>query len=166
MNLLSLQNLIQQGVYILFALVGMNVEVGVAREHRRQLRLGLVIEDVAGDAMSLGISQFIAHPQRGTGTLSNQQVALAQPRRVLVIDACVPFSALLHKAQVALSHVLSQHHVGALDVTDDAVVQVGIHAPTSNRPRKINLLRHISKKSITCFVLLSVRSLSHVKILF
>ena len=122
MNLLSLQNLIQQGVDILFALVGMNVEVGVAREHRRQLRLGLVIEDVARNAVSLGISQFIAYAQRGTGTLPNQQVALAQPRRVLVIDACIPFSALLHKAQVALTHVLGEHHVGALDVTDDAVV--------------------------------------------
>ena len=122
MNLLSLQNLIQQGVDILFALVGVDVEVRVAREHCRQLRLSLVIEDVAGDAVGLSISQFVAHPQRGTGTLSYQQVALAQPRRVLVIDACVPFSALLHKAQVAPSHVLSQHHVGALDVTDDAVV--------------------------------------------
>ncbi len=143
MNLLSLQNLIQQGVDILLALVGMNVEVGITREHRRQLRLSLVIEDVAGDAVSLGISQFIAYAQRGTGALPNQQVALAQPRRVLVIDACIPFSALLHKAQVALTHVLGEHHVGALDVTDDAVVQVGIHASTSNRPRKINLLRHI-----------------------
>ena len=143
MNLLSLQNLIQQGIDLFLALVGVDVEVGVAREHRRQLRLGSVVEEVAGNAMGLGIGQFVAHAQRGAGTFANEQVALAQPRRVLVIDARVPFPSLLRQAQVALAHMLGEHNVGALDVTDDAVIQVGINAPATNRPCKINLLRHI-----------------------
>ena len=143
MNLLSLQNLIQQGVDLFLALVGVDVEVGVTREHRRQLRLGLVIEEGAGNAMGLGIGQFVAHAQRGAGTLTDQQVALAQPCRVLVVDAGVTFSALLREAQVALAHVLGEHDIGALDIGDNAVVQLGIHAPAAYRPCKINLLSHI-----------------------
>ncbi len=143
MNRLSLQNLIQHWVDILLALVGVDVEIGIACEHRRQLRLTLVIEDVAGDTVCLSIGQFVAHAQRGTGAFADEHIALAQPRRVLVIDAGITFTSLLHKAQVALAYMLGQHHVGALDVTDDAVVQLGVNAPTTNRPRKINLLRHI-----------------------
>ena len=143
MNRLSLQNLIQHGVDILLALVGVDVEVGIAREHRRQLRLRFVIENVAGDAVSLSIGQFVAHAQRGTGTLTDEHIALAQPRRVLIIDTRIAFTSLLHKTQVALAYMLGQHHVGALDVTDDAVVQVSVHASTTNRPCKINLLCHI-----------------------
>ena len=139
-----MEDFIQQGVDVLFVLVGMDVEVGVAREHRRQLRLALVVENVARNAMGLGIGQFVANAQRGACTFADEHIALAQPCRVLVVDARVALTPLFRQAQVALAHMLGQHNVGALDVSDDAVIQVRIHAPATYRSRKINLLRHIN----------------------
>ena len=137
-----IENLVQHRVDVLLPLVRVDVEVGVAREHRRQLCLAPVVEDVAWDVVGLGIGQFIAHPQRRAGAFADEYVALAQPCRVLVIDAGITVPTLLPKAQVALSHVFGEHHVGTLDVGDDAVVQVSVNAPTADRSRKIYLLCH------------------------
>jgi len=137
-----IENLVQHRVDVLLPLIGVDVEVGVACEHGRQLCLAPVVEDVAWDAVSLGIGQFIAHSQRRAGAFADEHVALAQPCRVLVIDAGITVPTLFHKAQVALSHMLGEHDGGALDVSDDAVVQVCVNAPTADRPRKIYLLRH------------------------
>ena len=127
-----MQDLIQQWVDVGLVVVRVDVEVGVAGEHGGQLRLGPVIEDVAGDAMGLGIGQLIAHAQRGTGALADQHVALAQPCGILVIDACITLASLLSKAQVTLAHMFGQHDVGALDIGDDAVIEVCIHSTPSN----------------------------------
>ena len=54
----------------------MDVKVGITREHGRQLRLGLVVEDVAGDATMLGVSEFVTHAQRRTGTLLTSAMRL------------------------------------------------------------------------------------------
>ena len=137
-----IENLVQHRVDVLLPLVGVDVEVGVASEHRRQLCLATVVEDVAWDAMCLGIGQFVPHSQRRTGAFADEHVALAQPCRVLVIDAGITVPTLFHKAQVALSHVFGEHHVGTLDVGDDAVVQVSVNASAANRSRKIYLLCH------------------------
>ena len=137
-----IENIVQHRVDVHLPLVGVDVEVGVAREHGRQLCLAPVVEDVAWDAVGLGIGQFIAHSQRGAGAFTDEYVALAQPCRVLVIDAGVTVTALLHKTQVALAHMLGEHDGGALDVSDDAVVQVSVNAPAANRSRKIYLLCH------------------------
>ena len=137
-----IENLVQNRVDVLLPLIGVDVEVGVAGEHGGQLGLGLVVENVAGDTMGLGIGEFVAHTQRGAGAFTDEYVALAQPCRVLVIDAGVTVTALLHKTQVALAHMLGEHDGGALDVSDDAVVQVSVNAPAANRSRKIYLLCH------------------------
>ena len=137
-----IENLVQHRVDVLFPLVGVDVEVGVAREHRRQLCLAPVVEDVAWDAVGLGIGQFIAYPQRRAGAFADEYVALAQPCRVLVIDAGITVPTLFHKAQVVLAHMLGQYYICTLDISDDAVVQVSVNAPTADRPRKIYLLRH------------------------
>ena len=127
-----IENLVQHRVDVLLPLVGVDVEIGVAREHRRQLCLAPVVEDVAWDAVGLGIGQFIAHPQRRAGAFADEYVALAQPCRVLVIDAGITVPTLFHKAQVALAHMLGEHNIGALDVTGDAMIQVGVYAPATD----------------------------------
>ena len=137
-----IENLVQHRVDVLLPLIGVDVEVGVACEHRRQLCLATVVEDVAWDAVSLGIGQFVAHTQRGACAFTDEYVALAQPCRVLVIDAGITVPTLLHKAQVALSHVFGQYYICTLDISDDAVVQVSVNAPTADRSRKIYLLCH------------------------
>ena len=137
-----IEYLVQHWVDFLLQLVRMNMEIRVAGKHRGQLRFGLVIEDVARNAMGLGIGQFVAHAQRGARAFTDEHVALAQPCRVLVIDARIALTSLLCQTQVALAHMLGEHNVGALDITDDAVIQVGIHATATDRPRKINLLCH------------------------
>ena len=137
-----IENLVQHRVDVLLPRVGVDVEVGVACEHRRQLCLATVVEDVAWDAVGLGIGQFVAHSQRRAGAFADEHVALAQPCRVLVIDAGITLAPLFHKAQVVLAHMLGEYHVGALDVGDDAVVQVSVNASAANRSRKIYLLCH------------------------
>ena len=136
------QDLVEQGVDVFLALVGVDVEIGVAGEHGRELRLAAVVEDVAGNAAVLGIGEFVAHAQRRAGALADEEVALAQPRGVLVIDAGVAVASLLGEAQVAVADVLGEHYVGALDIGDDAAVEVGIDTPATYGPCKIDFLCH------------------------
>ena len=144
--------MVQQGVDLGLGGVGVDVEVGVAGEHGRQLAFRLVVEDVTGDATGLGIGQLIAHAQRGARALPDEHVALAQPCRVLVIDARITLASLLHQVQVALADVLGEHHIGALDVGNQAAVQFSIDTPATNGTGKIDsLVSH----DVMCYTLLA-----------
>ncbi len=46
-----------------FGLVGVDAEVGVAGQHRGELGLAAVVEDVAGLAELFGVGEFISHSQ-------------------------------------------------------------------------------------------------------
>ena len=146
----------------------MNVKVGIACEHGRQLRLGLVVEDVAGDATMLGVSEFVTHAQRRTGTLGDEQIALPQPCSILVIDVCIAFTSLLIQDEIAAADVLGEHGVGLLHELDDAAIEVGIDASSPNRASKVDFLFHqsqdyISKGPKSFYYKITVK---HIPILF
>lgn len=143
-----MEQLSQDCKNLFLVLVGMDVKVGIAREHGRQLRLGLVVEDVAGDATMLGISEFITHAQRWTGTLGDEQIALPQPGGILVIDVRIALTSLFIQDEIAAADVLGEHGIGLLHELDDAAIEVGIDAPSPNRASKVYFLIHESQDYI------------------
>lgn len=138
----SLEHLCQLAEKVFLGGVWVDAEIGVAREHRRELGLRSVVEQVAGNVVRLGVSQFVAHTHRGAGTFTDEQVALAQPGCVLVVDLGVPRPTLFGQVQLRTADVLGQHGVGLVDEGNHPSVEVGIDATASDGACEIDFPLH------------------------
>lgn len=65
------QNLINHSINLLFPLVRMNLEIRVAGEHGGELGLSFVVEDMARDAETFSVGEFVADTERRASTFAD-----------------------------------------------------------------------------------------------
>ena len=135
--------------------VGIDVEIGVAGKHGRQLRLCAVVEQMAWNAETFGIGQFVADAERRTGAFADEQVALPEPCGVLLIDGGIAVATLFRQTELLAADMFSQHVVGELDVGNHAAVEVGVNATATDRAGKIDVS---SCRNLSCHVFCFHRS--------
>ena len=76
----------------------MNLEILVAGEHCGEMGFCLVVEDVAGDSEAFGVGELIADTKRWAGAFTDENVALAKPGGVLVVNLRIASKTLLFEA--------------------------------------------------------------------
>ena len=76
----------------------MNLEIRIASEHCGEVGFCLVVEDVAGDSEAFGVGELIADTKRRTGAFTDEDVALAKPSGILVVNLRIASKTLLFKA--------------------------------------------------------------------
>lgn len=70
----------------------MNLEIRVALYHCRETCLGSVIENMAGNAVTFRIGQFVSHPKRRTCTFSYEHIAFTKPCSILIVNIFISFA--------------------------------------------------------------------------
>ena len=76
----------------------MNLEIRVASEHCGEVGFGFVVEDVARDAETFGVGELVADTERWAGAFTDEEVAFAKPRSVLVVNLRIAIKTLLFEA--------------------------------------------------------------------
>ena len=76
----------------------MNLEIRIAGEHCGEMGFCLVVEDVARYSEAFGVGELVADTKRRAGAFTDEEVALAKPGSVLVVNLRITSKTLLFEA--------------------------------------------------------------------
>ena len=145
-----LQNIIQFKINIILFLIRDDVEVFIAIQHCRDVRLGLIVKNIDWYIMGFSISQLISYSKRRASTFRYHHITLSEPFRISLIYMYIYGFRLSFQAHVRLANMFCQDCIRTFDVVDDSFVKSSINPSSSYGTCKIYFLAHVH------FLILSV----------